>query len=168
MSVSNISLRSKQSLGTAMCLEHVQETIRTFLWDIGAIIWGCLTKLSKREEVRVANFPKLTSSVLRMQGFLGASTIHYPKSISLIKMFFTCSCSYEYAYVLLWWLGRQQRGFSNVCGINNKSSSTVHFNSVRRFLYFVCRRAWATLLKQKVYYSSQNRNDTDNKEGNVK
>ncbi len=44
---------------------------------------------------------KADSSVLRMQGFLGASTIHYPKSISLIKMFFTCSCSYEYAYVLL-------------------------------------------------------------------
>ena len=76
--------------------------------------------------------------------------------------------------------------------MNNKSSSsTVHYNSVRRFLYFVdCAQSRlsaqdlylqfllrrsppeglprASLLKQKVYYFSQNRNDTDNKDINVK
>ena len=74
MSALRISWRSKQSLGTVMCLKkkQSQETINTFLWEIGAIISDILTKLSKREEVRVANFPKLTFGVLRMQGLRGA------------------------------------------------------------------------------------------------
>ena len=60
MSASKISWRSKQSLDTAMCLKHSQEAMSTFLWENGAIISDSLTKLSKREEARVANFPKLT------------------------------------------------------------------------------------------------------------
>ena len=73
MSASKISWRSKKSSGTAMCLKHVQGTISTFLWENGAVISDSLTKLSKRKEVRYADFPKLTFGVLRMQGFSGAS-----------------------------------------------------------------------------------------------
>ena len=39
--------------------------ISTFLWEIGANISDFLTKLSKREEDRIINFPKLTFGVLR-------------------------------------------------------------------------------------------------------
>ena len=63
MNASKTLCRSKQSLDTAMCLKHVQETISTFLWDYGAKIPDSVTKL--------ANFPKLTLSVLRMQGLSG-------------------------------------------------------------------------------------------------
>jgi hypothetical protein len=38
MSASKISWRSKQSLGTAMCLKQSQITISTFLWDNGAVM----------------------------------------------------------------------------------------------------------------------------------
>jgi hypothetical protein len=71
MSASKISWRSKQSLGTAMCLPIGQEIIITILWGNGAIIGGCLTNVSKREEVRNANCPKLIFSVLRMQDLSG-------------------------------------------------------------------------------------------------
>ena len=53
-----------------MCL--FQETISTLLWENGAIISDSLTKLSKREEDRVINFPKRAFGVLRMQGLRGA------------------------------------------------------------------------------------------------
>ena len=65
--------RSKKSLVIAMCLPPRQKTINTFLWEDGAIKSDSLTKLSKRKEVRYADFPKLTFGVLRMQGFSGAS-----------------------------------------------------------------------------------------------
>ena len=94
------------------------------------------------------------------------------------KMFTTCtprSCSYE--YVLLSWLGGQQRGCSNVFGMNNKSSSIVlpyiTIVCVDFFILFIVPSIFAppgglpsaSLLKQKVYYSSQNRNDTDKYKG---
>jgi len=65
MSASKISWRSKQISGTAMCLKQSQVTIRTFLWEHGAVISDRLTKLSKREKSLVTNFPKLTFGVLR-------------------------------------------------------------------------------------------------------
>ena len=60
MSASKILWRSKQSLDTAMCLKQTQETISTILWGYGAVISGVLIRLSKREEFRYVNFPKLT------------------------------------------------------------------------------------------------------------
>jgi hypothetical protein len=60
MSASKILWRSKQSLDTAMCLKQTQETISTILWGYGAVISGVLIRLSKREEFRDVNFPKLT------------------------------------------------------------------------------------------------------------
>jgi hypothetical protein len=61
----------KQSVGTAMWLEQTQETINTILWGIGAIILGNATKLSKREEYRNIDCPRLTLSALRMQDLSG-------------------------------------------------------------------------------------------------
>ena len=55
-----ILLRSKHSLGTAMCLPQIQVTISTFLWGSGAVISDGLTKLSKREERQAIHFQKLT------------------------------------------------------------------------------------------------------------
>ena len=93
-------------------------------------------------------------------------------------MFTTCtprSCSYE--YVLLSWLGGQQRGCSNVFVVNNKSSSIVPWYITivcfDFFILFIVPSIFAppgglpsaSLLKQKVYYSSQNRNDTDKYKG---
>jgi hypothetical protein len=47
MSASRTLWRSKQSLGSVICLKHSQVTINTLLWDNGAVIRGGLTKLSK-------------------------------------------------------------------------------------------------------------------------
>jgi len=74
MSASRTLSRLKQSLGTATCLlvEHGQKTISTFLWGVGAIVWGSHIMLSKREEVRDgSNYRKQISSVLRMQDLSG-------------------------------------------------------------------------------------------------
>jgi hypothetical protein len=60
MSASRILRRSKQSLGTAMFLEHGQVPISTLLWGFGAVISDGLTKLSKRDgEGLFVNFQKL-------------------------------------------------------------------------------------------------------------
>ena len=73
MTASMISWHSKQSLGTAMCLQYGQETMSTFLWGVGAIIWGGHIKLSKREECREVNYPKLILGALRKLVLSGVS-----------------------------------------------------------------------------------------------
>ena len=93
MSASKISWRSKQSLVTATCLKHSQETISTILWGRGAMKWGSLTKILKREECRDVNFPSLTLSALRKQDLSGISNdnsmkIDYVYFIGLFLFFF--------------------------------------------------------------------------------
>jgi hypothetical protein len=61
MIASVILRRSKQSLGTAMCLPHGQVTISTLLWEDGAVISDGRTSLSKRDGERfIVKYLKLT------------------------------------------------------------------------------------------------------------
>jgi len=62
ISASMISWRSKQSMGTVMCLSRGQETISTFLWGCGAAASDDLRTLLKREEYRHIDYPRLTSA----------------------------------------------------------------------------------------------------------
>ena len=75
MSASRTLWRSKQSLGTAMCLKHGQITISTVLWEDGAVISYSLTKLSKRDRKSciIVNFQKLILSALRKLVLSGVS-----------------------------------------------------------------------------------------------
>ena len=70
MNASKTLWHLKQSLVALMCLpQHGQEPINTVLWENGAVMRGCLTMLSKREECRIVNYSRQTFSALENAGF---------------------------------------------------------------------------------------------------